>query len=79
MLIEPDESINNINRLSVTVQSVLFDGGNSRLLTRSSGWESDIMVALPQNNFYDHIKSGDNITIGFEHSSGICFKLDAQA
>ena len=76
MLIEPAQSIPNINRLRVKVQSVLFDGGNSRLLTHSSGWESDITVALPQNNLYDHIKSGDEITIGFEHSSGICFKLD---
>ena len=71
--------VNDRERIGEEKLGVLFDGGNSRLLTRSSGWESDIMVALPQNNFYDHIKSGDNITIGFEHSSGICFKLDAQA
>ena len=78
MLIEPSEAIPNLNRLPVTVQSVLFDGGNSRLLTRSSGWDSEIMVALPQNNLYDHIKSGDEITIGFEHSSSICFKCETQ-
>lgn len=77
MLIEPDPAIPNLNRIPVKVQSVLFDGGNSRLLARSSGGDAEIMVALPQNNLYDHIKSGDDITVGFEHSSGISFKLEA--
>ena len=73
MLIQPDASLSHLNRFSVDVQAVLFDGANSRLLTHPVGSKREILVALPQNGQFDHIKAGDRIDIGWDEGSGICF------
>lgn len=77
MIIEPDEGASDLNRFPVTVQNVLFDGGNSHLAVRSDDL-GEMLVALPQNNLYDHIGRGDVIHIGFEQSAGICFREEAR-
>ncbi|EGY24195.1 ABC transporter family protein [Desulfovibrio sp. A2] len=61
------------NRASVQVQAILFDGAASRLLTHPEGSRREVMVALPQNRLYDHIKPGDRITVGWDDRAGICF------
>ncbi len=78
MLIQPDPSISDLNRFTAKVRSILFDGANSRLLATphesERGAEKELLVALPQNRQYDHIKEGDVIEIGWDHASGICFQ-----
>ncbi|HEU6436303.1 MAG TPA: ABC transporter ATP-binding protein [Nitratidesulfovibrio sp.] len=61
------------NRVQVQVQAILFDGAASRLLTHPEGSRREVMVALPQNRLYDHIKPGDRITVGWDDRAGICF------
>lgn len=61
------------NRASVQVQAILFDGAASRLLTHLEGSHREVMVALPQNRLYDHIKPGDRISVGWDDRAGICF------
>jgi len=73
MLIQPDASLSHLNRFKADVKAVLFDGANSRLLTNPAGSSREILVALPQNGQFDHIKSGDTIDIGWDEGSGICF------
>jgi len=74
MIIEPDESIPDLNRMRVEVKSILFDGANSRLLVTPEKSAEELIVALPQNRQYDHIKAMDFITIGWRPSSAVCFK-----
>ncbi|MBG3875482.1 ABC transporter ATP-binding protein [Desulfovibrio oxamicus] len=61
------------NRVQVQVQAILFDGAASRLLTHPEESRREVMVALPQNRLYDHIKPGDRITVGWDDRAGICF------
>lgn len=79
MLIQPDTSLTHLNRFSVEVQAVLFDGANSRLLARPENSDKEILVALPQNHQYDHISTGDHIEIGWEGASGVCFSAKEEA
>jgi spermidine/putrescine transport system ATP-binding protein len=73
MVIEPTPEQEHLNTFEVDVKTILFDGANSRLLTHPVGSKKEILVALPQNQQYDHIRAGDRIKIGWEESSGICF------
>ena len=73
MVIEPTEQMGHLNSFEVDVRAILFDGANSRLLTCPVGSKKEILVALPQNQQYDHIRAGDRINIGWEENSGICF------
>ena len=73
MLIEPDAGIPNLNRFKVAVRSILFDGANSRLLANPLDADTELMIALPQNRQYDYIQKNDQIEIGWDQMSGICF------
>lgn len=73
IIINPSEDNISFNRIGVNVKAVLFDGGNSRLLVVTERGK-EIIVSLPQNKQFDYIQKGDNITIGWDPASAICFK-----
>lgn len=75
MLIQPDAGIPNLNRIEILVKALLFDGANSRILAHPIGEEMELMIALPQNRQYDHIRRGDRIEVGWDMHAGICFPL----
>ncbi|WP_207261434.1 ABC transporter ATP-binding protein [Desulfovibrio sp. Huiquan2017] len=72
MRIEPRECA-GLNTFDVTVKSILFDGANSRLLT-VTGEDRELIVTLPQNRKFDHIRPGDKVCVGWHPESGICFR-----
>ncbi len=73
MVIAPDPSMDHLNRFEVTVKTILFDGANSRLLVTPLNSEQELIVGLPQNRQFDHIRPKDRIEIGWHEDSGICF------
>jgi spermidine/putrescine transport system ATP-binding protein len=74
MIINPEPELENINVLDVEVKSILFDGGNSRLLVKSEQSAKELIVALPQNKMYDDIKPRDKIRIGWHPAGTVCFE-----
>ncbi|MBW2178249.1 MAG: ABC transporter ATP-binding protein, partial [Deltaproteobacteria bacterium] len=46
---------------------------NSRLLVNPLQSDREILIALPQNRQYDHIRVDDRIEVGWDIESGICF------
>jgi len=69
--IEPKER-QGLNMMRLSVKAILFDGANSRLLTATpSGHE--LLVSLPQNRKFDHIRPGETIDAGWHPESGACF------
>lgn len=74
--IEPRQQ-EGLNLFKVRVKAILFDGANSRLLTVTPQ-EHELLVALPQNHRFDHIQTGDEITVGWHPESGICFASGEQ-
>ncbi|MDY0375178.1 MAG: ABC transporter ATP-binding protein [Desulfobacterium sp.] len=73
MVIAPDPGMENLNRFEVTVKTILFDGANSRLLVTPLNSGQELIVGLPQNRQFDHIRPDDKIEIGWHEDSGICF------
>jgi spermidine/putrescine transport system ATP-binding protein len=73
LLIAPDPGIANLNRFEVQVKALLFDGANSRLLARPLDTDAELLIALPQNRQYDHIRVDDRIEVGWHDASGVCF------
>lgn len=74
MIINPGSDLQNINAMDVEVKSILFDGGNSRLLVRGGKAVNEIIVALPQNNMFDYIRPRDQIRIAWHPAGSVCFK-----
>ena len=78
MLIAPDAGLTHINRFTVSVKSILFDGANSRLLVTPVNSEREMLVALPQNRQFDYIQPNDTVEIGWDHHAGICFPAQGE-
>ena len=74
MSIDPGDKT-GLNVFDVTVKSILFDGANSRLLTTTQQGH-ELLVALPQNREFDHIRPGDGIPLGWRPESGIIFRSE---
>ena len=73
IIINPPED-DGLNRIAATVKAILFDGANSRLLVSIGEQKKELLVSLPQNGQYDTIKVKDNIHIGWDPSSSVCFE-----
>jgi len=75
MRIEPADA-SGLNTFRATVKALLFDGANSRLLTVTPAGH-ELLVTLPQNRRFDHIRPGHEITMGWHPESGLCFRHEA--
>jgi len=73
MIIAPGTEVPHLNRFEVVVKSLLFDGANSRLLAHPVDGDTELLIALPQNRQFDHIRRDDKIAVGWDAQSGICF------
>lgn len=73
ILIQPDPGLKQVNRFTVIVSSILFDGAGSRLLVRPLHSDKELIVSLPQNRQFDHIKPADQLEIGWSEEAGIYF------
>lgn len=62
-----------INKFSVVVKNVLFDGANTKLLASIEDTGQEIMTALPQDRRFDHIQPGDKLDVGVFTDSCTCF------
>jgi len=73
MIITPAADMPHLNRFEVIVKALLFDGANSRLLAHPVNSDTELLIALPQNRQFDHIRQNDKIEVGWDAQSGICF------
>nr|NJM02695.1 ABC transporter ATP-binding protein [Desulfobacula sp.] len=73
IVLEPDPSMETLNRFSIRVQSILFDGANTRLLALLPESGREIRISLPQTRQFDHIQTGSRVEAGWAPESGILF------
>ncbi|MGW8195366.1 MAG: ABC transporter ATP-binding protein [Desulforhopalus sp.] len=73
IVLVPGGDNDNMNRFSLAVRSILFDGSNTKLLATVDGSNSELTVALPQNNQFAHVGTGDTIVAGVHSNSCRCY------
>ncbi len=62
-----------VNKLSGTIENVLFNGANSRIIVRHSANGGTVEVALPQIGAYADLAQGQPVHIGWEADQALCF------
>ena len=73
IILDPADSIADINLFSLTVHNILFDGSNTKLLATMEHSDFELTVALPQNQQFAHIGKGDTIRAGVHVDSCRCY------
>ena len=61
------------NRLDGRIDSVLFNGANSRILVHETRTGDEIDVALPQTGEFHDVAPGQTIHLGWKHDQARCF------
>lgn len=73
IILFPSDDLKDINRFNIIVQTILFDGSNTKLLTKIENTQYELQVSLPQNKQFSHIKVGDSINVGIDYLDCKCY------
>jgi len=71
IILEPDNTVGNLNSFEILVETILFDGSNTKILARLDDLE--LTIALPQNKQFSHISAGDKVMAGVHRESCRCY------
>ncbi len=76
IILNPDGQLAGLNRFDITVQDILFDGANTKILATIAGSSLEIGVSLPQNSQFSHIQVGDVLPAGVHPGHCRCYPLE---
>lgn len=71
IILLPGADLPDLNRFELTVRTILFDGSNTKILAMQG--DSEITVALPQNQQFAHVAPGDRIKAGVPVDACKCY------
>ena len=67
-------NMEDMNYFDLSIKTILFDGANTKVLATLNDTEHEIMVSLPQNRKFAHIKEGEVISAGVHVSDCKCYE-----
>ncbi len=67
-------NMEDMNYFDLSIKTILFDGSNTKVLATLNDTEHEIMVSLPQNRKFAHIKEGEVISAGVHISDCKCYE-----
>lgn len=73
IILLPRKELKDINKFNIIVKTILFDGSNTKLLTDIENTKFELLVSLPQNKQFSHIKVGDVLEAGVDYLDCKCF------
>jgi len=72
-MLNPDTTINDLVQFEVTINTILFDGSNTKLSTTVSESGEELLISLPQNAQFDGIIEGHTLNVGIHRDDVKCF------
>nr|WP_236860626.1 ABC transporter ATP-binding protein [Candidatus Reidiella endopervernicosa] len=73
LIISPSNGLGDLVRFDVTIETILFDGSNTKLSTIVNGSSEELLISVPQNAQFDDIEEGHRLSVGIHHDDLKCF------
>lgn len=73
-ILNPSEDLESIERVDMTVKTILFDGSNTKISTVIKQSKDEVLVSLPQNVQFENLQEGDDIEAGIHHDDLKCYQ-----
>ncbi len=70
----PKSDVSGMNYFELKVKTILFDGSNTKILASFLDNARELMVSLPQNREFSHIKEGDIVKAGVHLEDCKCYR-----
>ncbi len=73
-IIEPKEDLDEVVTTLVKIETVLFDGANTKLAAKVVESGDELLISLPQNAQFENLKAGDSIRVGVHSDDLKCYE-----
>jgi spermidine/putrescine transport system ATP-binding protein len=73
IILDPSPELPDINRFTLRVRAILFDGSNTKFLATIGDSDRELTVSLPQNQQFAHIAEDDVLAAGVHLSNCRCY------
>ncbi len=73
-ILNPAEDLSDIERIDMTVRTILFDGSNTKISAVIGQSNDEVLISLPQNAQFEDLKEGDAIKVGIHHDDLKCYR-----
>ncbi len=73
-ILNPTEDLVDIERISMKIRAILFDGSNSKISAIIKQSNDDVLLSLPQNAQFEALKEGDDLKVGIHHDDLKCYR-----
>ncbi len=72
-ILNPRKALEPIERVEMTVKTILFDGSNTKISTVIKESEDEVLISLPQNAQFENLQEGDVIEAGIHPDDLKCY------
>jgi len=72
-IINPAADLAGVDRFDVTIDTMLFDGSNTKLSTTVAGSNEELLISLQQNAQFDALSEGSTLNVGIHRDDLKCF------
>ena len=72
-ILNPDETLEDIDLVEINIKNILFDGANTKLNVTIVQSDDEVLISLPQNAQFEKLKEGDNIIVGIHQDDLKCY------
>lgn len=73
-ILNPSSKLNDINTITVSVKTILFDGSNTKISATIDKSSDEVLISLPQNAQFEDLREGDKIQVGVHFDDLKCYE-----
>jgi spermidine/putrescine transport system ATP-binding protein len=73
-IINPSKDLTQIEKIEVNIETVLFDGSNTKFAAIIKDTSEEILISLPQNSQFEYLKEGQDIVLAVAHEDLKCYE-----
>ena len=73
-ILNPSETLPDIERIDMQIKAILFDGSNTKLSATIRQSNDVVLISLPQNAEFENLKEGDNLQVGIHRDDIKCYR-----
>jgi len=73
-ILNPVDDLENIDVVDMQIETILFDGANTKISAKIIQSKDIVLISLPQNAQFDDLKEGDDISVGIHQDDLKCYE-----
>jgi spermidine/putrescine transport system ATP-binding protein len=73
-ILNPKDDLDNVDVVDMKVETILFDGANTKISVKILESDDIVLISLPQNAQFENLKQGDIVKVGIHQNDLKCYE-----